>query len=54
MKRARQLVLVVRECVTSFTVAMLVEDECHQTLRNGLIRLCVELRPLDGPFAVIQ
>ena len=54
MKRARQLVLVVRECVTSFTVAMLVEDECHQTLRDGLIRLCVELRPLDGPFAVIR
>lgn len=54
MKRARQLVLVVQECVTSFTVTMLVEDESSQTLRDGLIRLCVELRPLDGPFAVIR
>ena len=32
---------------------MLVEDEGSQTLRDGLIRLCVELRPLDGPFAVL-
>lgn len=54
IKRARQLVLVVRECVTSFTVAMLVEDESGQTLRDGLLRLCIELRPLDGPFAVIR
>lgn len=54
MKRARQLVLVLRECVTSYTVSMLVDDESSQTLRDGLIRLCVELRPLDGPFAVIR
>lgn len=54
MKRARQLVLVVRECVTSYTVSMLVDDEGSQTLRDGLIRLCIELRPLDGPFAVIR
>ena len=33
---------------------MLVQDEGSQTLRDGLIRLCVELRPLDGPFAVIR
>ncbi|KAL2103187.1 hypothetical protein ACEWY4_000055 [Coilia grayii] len=54
MKRARQLVLVLRECVTSYTVSMLVDDESRQTLRDGLVRLCVELRPLDGPFAVIR
>lgn len=54
MKRARHLVLTVRECVTSFTVAMLIEDESAQTLRDGLIRLCVELCPLDGPFAVVR
>ena len=46
--------LVVRECVTSFIVAMLVQDEGSQTLWDGLIRLCVELQPLDGPFALIR
>jgi len=30
-----------------------VVDEKHGTLRDGLIQLCVGLRPLDGPNAVI-
>ncbi|KAI0243119.1 hypothetical protein LSAT2_008376, partial [Lamellibrachia satsuma] len=32
----------------------LVEDERHETLRSALIRLCIELRPLDGPLAVTR
>ena len=48
------LVLVVRECVTSFTSTTLLDDERHQSLRDALIRLCIELRPLDGPPAVIR
>jgi len=31
-----------------------VENEQHITLRDNLIRLCIELRPLDGPPAVIR
>ena len=54
IKRSRQLILVVRETVTSYTVACLVEDEKCATLRRALITLCVELCPLDGPFAVIR
>ena len=54
IKRNRQLILVVRECVTSFTTTTLIEDERHQTLRDALIQLCIELRPLDGPHAVIR
>ena len=54
MIRSRQKVLVLRETVTSFTTACFVENEQHITLRDALIRLCVELRPLDGPFAVIR
>ena len=54
IKRSRQLVLVLRECVTSFTGTTLLEDERHNTLRDVLIRLCVQLRPLDGPTAVIR
>ena len=54
IKRSRQLILVVRETVTSFTVACFIEDERHATLRDALLSLCIELRPLDGPPAVIR
>ncbi|KAK3715784.1 hypothetical protein QZH41_018836, partial [Actinostola sp. cb2023] len=54
IKRARQLILVLRECSTSYTQTLLLSDECKDTLRDALIRLCVEMRPLDGPPAVIR
>ena len=54
MKRQKQLILIVRECVTSYTMACIIEDERAETLRNALLRLCLELRPLDGPPAVIR
>ena len=53
-KRSKQLILVLRECVTSFTATTLLPDERHESLRDGLIRLCVPMRPLDGPTAVIR
>jgi hypothetical protein len=54
IKRERQLILVLRETVTSFTVTCLVENERRETLRDALIHLCIELRPLDGPLSVIR
>lgn len=54
MKRERQLVLVVRECVTSYTSTCLLDSERHDDLRDALIRLCIEQRPLDGPIAIIR
>ena len=54
MKRNRQLVLVLRETTTSFTTAMIIDNEKHDTLRDALARLSVELHPLDGPPAVIR
>ena len=54
IKRSRQLVLVLREYVTSFTATTLLEDERHNTLRDALIRLCVQMLSLDGPSAVIR
>ncbi len=54
MRRSRQFILVVRECVTSLTMSCLVEDERHDTLRRYLIQLCNHVRPLDGPYAVIR
>ena len=54
IKRNRQLIFVLRETVTSYTTTMLIESERHDSLREALIRLCVGLRPLDGPPAVIR
>ena len=54
VKRSRQMILVVRECVTSYTTTTLVDNEKHETLRDNLIRLCIDLVPLDGPNAVIR
>ena len=54
VKRDRQLILVLRECETSYTVTCFVNDERRDTLRDSLIQLCIGLRPLDGPHAVIR
>ena len=54
IKRHRQLILVLRECATSFTASCLVPDEKHDTLRDALTQLIVGVHPLDGPRAVIR
>ena len=54
IKRERQLILLLRECVTSYTVCALIPDEQKVTLRDTLLSLCANLIPLDGPFAVIR
>ena len=54
LKRSRHLILVLRESVTSYTSTMVIEDERHHTLRDALVRLFIQLRPLDGPPAVIR
>ncbi|KAI0228085.1 hypothetical protein LSAT2_021433, partial [Lamellibrachia satsuma] len=54
IKSEKQLILVLRECVTSYTASCLIDDECRDTLRDSLVKLCIGLRPLDGPPAVIR
>ncbi|XP_044173496.1 uncharacterized protein LOC114951707 [Acropora millepora] len=54
IKRHRQLILVLRECATSFNASCLVPDEKHDTLRDALTQLIVGVYPLDGPRAVIR
>ena len=54
IRRNKQFILLIRESVTSFTAACLIDSEDHTTLRDGLIKLCVELRPLDGPVAIVR
>ena len=54
IRRNRQFILLVRETVTSFTDAVLVDGEDHVSLRNGLLQMCVQLRPESGPTAVVR
>ena len=48
-----QLVLVLRECVTSFTTTTLLMDKHLKTLHDVLIRQCMQLWPLDGSPAIV-
>ena len=54
IKRAQQLILVLRECTTSYTMATLVENERRDSLREALLRTAIEFVPLDGPKVVIR
>ena len=54
LKRERQLIFIMRETVTCYTKACIIESESSSALRQALISLCVEMRPLDGPNAVIR
>ena len=53
-KRAKQFILVLRECVTSYTVSSLLPDERQDTVRDALISLWNNVRPFDGSLAVIR
>lgn len=54
MKRGKQLIFFMRECFSSFTTALIIEDEKAETVRLAIIQSCVELRPMYGPFAVVR
>lgn len=41
VRRIRQFILVVRECVTSFTSTCLLTNGRHDTLRDSLVRMCL-------------
>ena len=54
VKREHQLILVLRECVTSFTRTCIITSERHEDLRDAFLAMSVELCPLDGPNAIIR
>ena len=54
IKCSRQLIFVLRETVTSYTSSVSLKDEPHQTLRDAIVKLCLGLRPVDGPPAVVR
>ena len=54
LRRERQMILVIREYVSSFTYTQLLKSEKNEDLRDGIIRLIVGVIPLDGPNAVVR
>lgn len=54
MRRERQIILVLRECVTSYTFTKLLESERTQELRDAIIQPLAEVHPHDGLFAIIR
>lgn len=54
LKRYRQLILVVRESVSSYTSTCLIDDETAKSLKDGLVRLIVDLKTLGGPPSVVR
>ena len=52
-RRHRQMILVLRETVSSYTLTTLFKNEKHEDLRNAIIVLCSQLRSLqDGGMTV--
>ena len=54
MKRERQNILVLRETVTSFTMAMLIQDEKVETLKSSIVSLVSKVRPSTASPAFIR
>ena len=54
MKQHRQLVLVVCETSSSFTCSCLIDNKRSWSLLAGLLRFCLELRPLARPQSVAR
>ena len=54
LKRERQMILVIREYVSSFTYTQLLKSEKNEDLREGIIRLIVDVIRLDGSNDVVR
>ena len=54
MKQNKQLILVLRETVSSYTAACIIANEKSDTLRDALLKLILGLHPLDGPCATVR
>ncbi|KAL5020775.1 hypothetical protein ScPMuIL_002145, partial [Solemya velum] len=54
LKRERQLIFILRECISSYTRACLINNEQRETVRDALLQLIMEIVPLDGPPVVVR
>jgi len=54
LNRETQKILVLREYVSSYTTTTLVEAETAECLRDNLLRLILDLVPLEGPPSTVR
>jgi hypothetical protein len=54
MKRYRQLIIVLRETVTSYTMTKIINSEKHEDLRDAIVTLCADLRCMANSGTVIR
>ena len=54
LQRERQRILVLRETVTSFTMACLLPDEKATSMRDPILRMVLLIHPVEGPPAVVR
>lgn len=54
IKQEKQFIFIMRECFSSYTIALIILDHKAEILRLAIIQSCIELRPLGGPFAVLR
>ena len=54
IRRSRQFILLIRECITSFTSACIIPDEKRSSLRSGLLQLILPLHPVNAPAATVR
>jgi len=45
IKRAKKFILVMRECITSYTGSTLLPNVSNDTLHDALVSLCINMRP---------
>lgn len=54
VNRHSQCILLLREDITSYTVGTIIKDEKADTLKDGLLLLTSQLRPPNGPPAIVR
>ena len=54
IRRERQMILLVREYISSFTMTTIIPSEKHEDLRSAILKLVISYVPLEGPYAVIR
>ena len=54
VNRFSQVILLIREDITSYTVGAIIKDEKAVTLRDGILLLMSQLRSQHGPQAIIR
>ena len=52
MRRYRQFIVMLRESVTSYTLALMIESEKHEILREAILMLCAEVRTLNSLISI--